>query len=722
MRRAFVTVAAAVACIATASAALPPIPVAKRVPVKDTYYGTSIVDPYRWMEATPRSPEFLAYLKANNDRTRSIFDGMPGRAKLTARLTELADTAVGSNDVTTYRDTYFYEKTPKGANSAKLFIRTGATGFERTLVDPDAMSGPRQAIPFFVPSDDGKRIAVGLAAGGSENANVHVVDAASGTMLGDVVDRADFGVTSWTDDGSAFYYLKRQVTKPGDPPTAKYLNVTAYRHVVGQPGSSDVPIFGRGLDPAVDVPAASFPGHQFEPGVAVRRRSRHQRRRSVRNGVRRSEIVARFARYDSVETDYRALRQGDDRGLARRHDLRRHRQRRAAFQGRQVRRGVRTFAAATDVVPAGPRVVDSVASASDAFITCNRARTASGRLTRVSYTGGEAKDIPLPVNGTVTGLSTEYDRPGFVARLESWTTSPLWYRYDSKRDALVDTKLDAPSTANYTDIVADEVKVPAADGTLVPLSIVHRRALTRDGSNPTLLYAYGSYGISTDPNFSPSRLAFLERGGVYAFAHVRGGGEYGEEWHLAGKGTNKPRTISDFIDCARWLVAQRYTSSAKLGARGGSAGGITMGGAIDDAPSLFAAVLDEIPVSDQLRIETTPNGPPNIPEFGSTATASGFKILYATSALHHVKPHTAYPAVMLTTGINDPRVDPWQAAKMAATLAAATSSGKPILLRVDYDGGHGLIGGSKTQGVALGADEISFLLWQFGDPDFQPKT
>jgi prolyl oligopeptidase len=216
-------------------------------------------------------------------------------------------------------------------------------------------------------------------------------------------------------------------------------------------------------------------------------------------------------------------------------------------------------------------------------------------------------------------------------------------------------------------------------------------------------------------------MAWFEQGGVYAVAHVRGGGEYGEEWHLAGKGANKPKTVSDFVDCAKWLIAKGYTSPAKLGARGGSAGGITMGGAITDAPQLFAAILDEIPVSDQLRIETTPNGPPNVPEFGSVKTEQGFKNLFATSAMHHVVKGGKYPAVMLTTGINDPRVDPWQAAKMAATLQDASASGKPILLRVDYEGGHGLIGGGRAQAVALTADEYSFLLWQFGVPAFQPN-
>jgi prolyl oligopeptidase len=216
-------------------------------------------------------------------------------------------------------------------------------------------------------------------------------------------------------------------------------------------------------------------------------------------------------------------------------------------------------------------------------------------------------------------------------------------------------------------------------------------------------------------------LAWVERGGVYGVSHIRGGGEYGEDWHNAGRMLTKQNTISDFIACAEYLIQNKYTSSKRLGIRGGSAGGITVGGAITQRPELFAAAADLVPASDMLRMETTPNGPPNVPEFGSTKTEEGFKGLYGMSAYHHIKDGTPFPAVMVTTGINDPRVDSWQAAKMAARLQAATSSGKPILLRIDYDAGHGM-GSTKPQNEQLNADMQSFFLWQFGDPEFQPKA
>jgi len=247
------------------SAALLPMPLAKQIPVTDTYYGRTVVDPYRWMEATPQSPDFVAFMKANNDRTRGVLDSLPGRAKLVTRLTQLANTAVSSSGVVLHHGTYFYRRTPQGANSSKLFVRVGATGTERVLVDPDTMTGPRQAISYFTPSNDGTHVAVGLAAGGSENASVHVVEVASGKMLPDVVDRADFGVTAWSDEGTTFYYLKRQAVTAGEAPTAKYLNVKTYAHTLGAPGGSDVAVFGIGVNPAVTVPPTSFAALQTSP-------------------------------------------------------------------------------------------------------------------------------------------------------------------------------------------------------------------------------------------------------------------------------------------------------------------------------------------------------------------------------------------------------------------------------------------------------------------------
>ena len=261
---------------------------------------------------------------------------------------------------------------------------------------------------------------------------------------------------------------------------------------------------------------------------------------------------------------------------------------------------------------------------------------------------------------------------------------------------------------------------PSADGTQVPLSIVMRRDTVLDGTHATWLDGYGAYGIVIAPSFSPVRLAWLERGGIYAECHPRGGGELGEDWHYGAHIATKQRTVDDFIGCARYLLAHGYTQAAKLAGSGTSAGGVTIGNAIVQHPELWAAALDVVGDTNPVRDEFAEGGPANIPEFGTIANRTGWDALYGTDPYVHVKNGVAYPAVLAVTGANDPRVAPWIVAKFAARLQAASSSGKPVLLRVDYDAGHGYLGSSRAQAQSLATDEMSFLFWQLGDPAFAP--
>jgi prolyl oligopeptidase len=316
-------------------------------------------------------------------------------------------------------------------------------------------------------------------------------------------------------------------------------------------------------------------------------------------------------------------------------------------------------------------------------------------------------------------MFTHPSEAGAWLELTSWTKSPLWYALSANGTAH-DTHIVPPSPVDFSKIESEEVKAKSADGTIVPLSIIHQKGIVTDGSRPTWLEGYGSYGITLDPTFRPTMLAFLEQGGIFAVAHVRGGGEYGEDWHNDGRLLTKQHTIDDFLACAQYLIDNKYTLTTKLAGEGTSAGGITIGGAITQRPDLFAAALIRVGDSDTLRSELMESGPANIPEFGTVKQPEGFKALLAMDAYQHVKANTAYPAVLLTTGVNDPRVAPWQAAKMTARLQASTNSGKPVLMRVDYDAGHGM-GSTKSQRDAEFADEVAFLFWQFGLPAFQPK-
>ena len=325
--------------------------------------------------------------------------------------------------------------------------------------------------------------------------------------------------------------------------------------------------------------------------------------------------------------------------------------------------------------------------------------------------------MPYPGNAVLL-VANETESPLVIA-LNSWTRSPSIFRYDG--DKITDAGVQAAIDGAADGLVSKEVTATSYDGTQVPLSIVMKAGTKLDGRNPTLLIGYGSYGITLTPFFDPALMPWFDRGGIIATAHVRGGGWNGEDWHKAGMKLTKLNTVFDFIACAQYLEDQHYTSPAYLAGEGGSAGGITIGGAIDWAPQLFAAAIDSHGETDNLRSEFTPNGPPNIEEFGSVTTEPGFHGLYAMSAYVHVRDGVHYPAVLLETGVNDPRVAPWEVAKMAARLQAATASGRPILLSVAPDSGHG-IGDTKAQDNAAWADEVAFMLWRMGAKDFQPGS
>ena len=321
--------------------------------------------------------------------------------------------------------------------------------------------------------------------------------------------------------------------------------------------------------------------------------------------------------------------------------------------------------------------------------------------------------IDLPA-GASSGypVAASADIDGVLIGTQSWTNRGKLYTYDPKSNTLADAGLSpAGKYDNLDGYESTEVLVTSHDGVRVPLSIVHKSGIKLDGSHPTLVNGYGAYGHVMSVHFNPTSLAWLERGGVLAYAHVRGGGEYGRKWHLAGQKATKPNTWKDFIACCDYLIEKGYTSRQNLAGQGGSAGGILIGRAVTERPDLFAAAIINVGCTDMLRMETTTNGVPNIAEFGSVTTKEGFQALHAMSAYDHVQQGVQYPAVLLTHGINDPRVEPWMSAKMTARLQAATKSGKPVLFRVDYDAGHG-VGSTKRQRQEQLADQWAFLLLQ----------
>lgn len=696
-------------------------PVAPVRPVTEEYFGTKVVDPYRYMENL-KDPAVEAWFKGQNDYSRAVLARIPGRDALLAKIKKLDESAPSRVfDVRRLPGgRYFYQKRLASEDVPKIYMRDGLAGEEKLLVDPGTFvksGGPHYAIDYYAPSLDGRYVAFGVSPAGSEDAVLHVMDTSTGKETGDTIDRAQFGSPSWLPDGRSFLYNRLQKLGPNAAPTDRYLKSRGFLHVLGSDPEKDPALFGSELSPLVkvdpaDIPfAVTAPGSPYALGV-------------VAHGVR-NEITLYVAPLTSLEKPDIPWKKvcdvdddvtgfdvhGDDIYLQSHKDASRYKVLHTKLTDPNV-------ASAEVIVPPSEAVVRNVSAAADALYV-QELDGGIGRLVRVPY-GSSPEPVVLPFDGAVSLAATDQRLPGTVLDMTSWTKAPEIYAYDPATRQITDTGLQ-PIGPNDDpkDLESVEVKAKSYDGTMVPLSVVYKKGLKLNGANPTLLRGYGAYGITQDPGFDPKLLAWLEAGGVYAIGHIRGGGEYGEDWHLAGKGLTKQNTWRDFIACGQYLIDHKYTNSAHLGGIGGSAGGITIGRSITERPELFAAVIDAVPASDMIRAEFTPNGPPNIPEFGTVKTEDGFKGLYAMSAYHHVQDGTAYPAVMVTTGFNDPRVISWEPGKMAARLEAATSSGKPILLRVDYEAGHGF-GSTKTQRQEELADEFSFLLWQFGAPGFQP--
>jgi prolyl oligopeptidase len=379
---------------------------------------------------------------------------------------------------------------------------------------------------------------------------------------------------------------------------------------------------------------------------------------------------------------------------------------------------------ATVVVPEfADRSIQQLNLSKDGLYFTTTKNGVTANLYRVPFATAKVEEIQLPIAAGSAYVSTRGIMfPDIWVSMGGWTQDGKRYRFNPEsKEFKVETLSSEATYPEYADLVAEEVMVKSHDGVEVPLSIVYNKNLKKDGNAPVLILGYGAYGISINPFFSPSFLLWTSKGGVLAIAHIRGGGELGDEWHKAGQKTTKPNTWKDLIACAEYLVANQYTSPKKIAINGGSAGGILIGRAITERPDLFAAAIPEVGCLNPLRAEESPNGPVNVPEFGTVKDSAEFAALVEMDSYLHVKDGTEYPATLVTAGINDPRVIAWQPGKFAARLTAANKSTRPILFLTDFEAGHG-IGDTKTKQFESLSDMFSFALWQTGHPDFQIST
>jgi prolyl oligopeptidase len=702
---------------AVAAASTDSQPVAPVRPVTDTYFGTKVTDPYRWMEDR-NAPEFVKYMLAQGVYARGVLNRIPGRDALQKRIAQHTGGGIIVTNVQVAGGHVFYMKRLPDQNTFKLFMRANLDAPEQLLVDPDghATAGHHFAIDYYQPSQKGDEIAYGISPGGSEHSVIHVVDVASGKEAAETIDRAENGAPSWEADGKSFFYNRMVATKPGDPDTARYLNSKVYWHRIGTDPEKDVPLIGAGVagSPAVtpvDVaaiqPMAGTPyalaliSHGSVPAVEIliapladaRKPGAHWRKIADT-----PEGVTEFALHG--ETLYLLTHENAPRYKI------------VAVDARDPE-----WSKAKTVVAASERVIQDMEQAGDGLYI-HDLDGGLGKLRFYDFASEKIADVALPVQGAFAGAAADPLAPGALFGLQSWVVPARWY-------AATGTKISPLALApkwsdDYSAFVAEEVSAPAKDSVKIPLSIVHRRDLVKNGKHALWLTGYGAYGIPLSPGLSARFVPLMEDGGVYAVCHVRGGGEFGEDWHLAGFKATKPNTYRDLIACAEYLQKIGYGSPSTTAIEGRSAGGITVGMATVERPDLFRVLFSGVGDSNALRAEFETDGDANALEYGSVKTEAGFHALAAVDALSHVKDGTAYPAALFTTGLNDPRVAPWQPGKMASRMQVATSSGRPVLLLVDPDAGHGM-GSTKEQRDRETADQLAFLYWQMGKPEYQPK-
>jgi len=683
-------------------------------PVVDTYHGVAVDDDYRWLEDSD-DPEVARWLAAQNAHTRTWLDAWPGRDELRRRVTELTVAgSVGYGAVRSAGGRLFAIKRqpPREQTLLVVLSDTDDLASERVVVDPNVLDpSGKTTIDWFVPSFDGAKVAVSLSRAGTESGDVHVFDAATGRASGDIVPRVNGGTAggslAWRADDAGFFYTR--YPRPGERPEAELgFNVHVYWHAAGSDPAHDRYEIGREFPRIAEI-----------------------RLESSRDG---SVTLASVQKGDGGEFTHwlrdaggawHALTRYDDRCVAAHpgHDgAIYYVSLRGASRGCVLRAAPEDatagIASATTIIPEGADAIEtSFAYGAGLWTGPDRIyvlyQKGGPNAVRVfDLKGRPHGELPQPALSGINDLVVLPDGE-VLYEIQSLTLPPAWHRKPGGGGPAAPTALTESSPADYSDceVVRDEAVSP--DGTRVPITVLRRSGTVLDGTNPTILYGYGGYGVCQTPAFRCRLRAWIERGGVYAVAHIRGGGEFGERWHREGSLLLKQNVFDDFAACARRMVAAGYATTEKLALMGGSNGGLLMGAMITQHPGLARAVVSAVGLYDMLRVERTPNGAYNVPEFGTVLDPQMFPVLYGYSPYHRVKDGATYPAILMTAGENDPRVDPWHSRKMIARLQAATSSSRPILLRTNAAAGHGR-GTPLSDQIDEYTDVLAFLMRELG--------
>jgi prolyl oligopeptidase len=677
-------------------------PKAEVRPVEEDVHGTKITDKYRWLE-DGSSAETQKWVEEEMSYTRSMLDPLPGRDAIHQRLTELL--AIGSIGVPQVAGKYYFYMRREGTqNQPILYVREGIEGKDRILVDANKLSADGTiALDWFDPSEHGKYLVYGTSPSGSEMSTLHILETATGKLLPDTIERTRSASIAWMHDNSGFYYTR--YPKKGDVADGQEMyNRHVFYHELGTDPATDLPIFGEGRDPE------DFPGVSLDNDGKLLLIT-------VSQGWTKTELFLMDLKKGTpptrITTGKNFLYSGSVYNgrlyIVTNEDAPRYRMF-MAEAGDYERENWK------EIIPQTGGVLQGAAEWGGK-IFAQYEQNASSQLKVFDIEGAMLKELPLPAIGTVFGSNGKWDHDEVFYGFQSFTIPPSIYRYDMKSGATtLWAKVDAPAI----DPAGYEVQqewFQSKDGTRVPMFVVSRKGLKKDGHNPTLLTGYGGFNISLTPAFSRSAYLWMEHGGIYAVANLRGGAEFGEDWHRAGMLDKKQNVFDDMIAAAEHLVAEKYTDADHLAIQGGSNGGLLMGAMMTQRPDLFRAVICQVPLLDMLHYQDFQIAKLWVPEYGTAENREQFKWLYAYSPYHHVKAGVEYPAVLFMTADTDTRVDPMHAKKMAALMQSSAKNGgsktRPILLRIESKAGHGA-GKPVTKQIEEFTDIYSFLFWQLG--------
>jgi prolyl oligopeptidase len=713
MRILAVILAGSIARIAAAAAETLPAPQTPRQPVVDQYQGVKVTDDYRWLEDSG-SPAVERWSDAQNARTRQYLDTLPDRAEISSRVASLIRSNSTSYAVVVKRggSLFAYKTDPKLQQPMIVTLASADDlGSERVIVDPNALDAKGGTeIDWFVVSLDGGRIAVSLSKGGSEAGDLHIYDVASAREIGEVIPGVQKGTAggsaAFTPDGLGLWYTRYPRGSERPPQDAGFYQ-QAWFHRIGTRTEDDTYELGRDLPKIAEIVletkedgkwavAEVKNGDGGEEAFYLRPTSPGSAWVQV-SGF--SDKIVRFA-FGKDDAIYLMSRMGAPKGKLLRLAL----------------DGLPSLKSAVEVVKESDGSIEGfLPTASRLYV--NELLGGPSQVRVFDLAGKRLGDLPLAPISSVDGMVAA-GGDDILVEDGSYLELPAWLHFSAGSGTSRKTALVRTSLADYSDTEVVREYAQSRDGTRVPLDILRRKSTRLDGANPTILYGYGGYGLSMTPEFSTSRRVWLDQGGVYVLAILRGGGEFGDEWHLAGNLKSKQNVFDDFYACAVWLVEHKYTTSARLAIFGESNGGLLMGAALTQHPEYYRAVVSRVGIYDSLRAELTTNGAFNVTEYGTVTDPGQFKALYAYSPYHHVVDGVKYPSILLTTGANDPRVDPWHSRKFCARLQAANASGNPILLRTSQSAGHGM-GDSLDELIAERTDIYAFLIHELG-VEFKP--